>query len=92
MQKPKPQIKMPRKITEEEAAAMGGYPLGRKHFVHAWIEQMKPGDTIVVTRREFTWKGHTPKIFANRIMKSTKKKFIVENLMDKSGWKVKRVE
>jgi hypothetical protein len=83
---------MPRLITEEEAAAIGGRPFGKKHFVHAWIEHMKPGDIIVITRKEFTWHRHTPNIFVRRIMKKTKKKFKVENTQDKSGWIVRRVE
>jgi hypothetical protein len=83
---------MPRLLTEEEAAALGGRPFGKKHFVYAWIEEMKAGTSILITRKEFTWRRQTPKIFVNRIMKRTKKKFKVENTKDESGWIVKRVE
>jgi hypothetical protein len=83
---------MARLISKQEAEKIGRLHFGRKHFVNAWIGQMKKGDILHITRKDFTWKDHTPNIFVKRIMKSTKKKFTFEDTLDKSGWIVERVE
>jgi len=79
-------------ITQQEAEGLGKRPFGKKHFVFALIESLKPGEQLHVTRQDFNWRKKTPNIFVLRIMKTTSKKFSVSNTRDRSGWIVERTK
>ena len=83
---------MAKKLTKEEAEALGMRPFGRKHFVRAMIEQMKPGEILQISRKDFAWHNQNPNRFINPLMKSTKKKFTITQTADRSGWIVARTE
>ncbi|MCX6353120.1 MAG: hypothetical protein NTX03_14865 [Bacteroidetes bacterium] len=83
---------MPTKfITKEEAAKLHLRPTGRKHPVHALIEQMKVGDILLIDKDDFKWKGRSPAIFYKKIVESRKGKFTCLKNID-GGWVVERVE
>jgi hypothetical protein len=81
---------MAKLLSDQEAGQLGMRPFGKKHFVHALIEQMKPGEKLLITREDFNWRRQTPAIFVRREMKSTSKKFTVSNTTNRSGWIVER--
>jgi hypothetical protein len=83
---------MAKLINDEEAGNLGMRPFGKKHFVQVLIEQMQPGEKLLITRADFKWRKHTPNILVRRVMKSTSKKFSVFDTNDRSGWIVKRTE
>ncbi|MBK5284078.1 MAG: hypothetical protein JJE25_01635, partial [Bacteroidia bacterium] len=50
----KPKTNMAKLLTEEEANQLGMRPFGKKHFVRILIEQLEPGQKLLVTRADFT--------------------------------------
>lgn len=79
-------------LTDEEAKQFGMRPLGKKHFVRILIEQLEPGQKLLVTRADFLWNKKNPGIFTNALMKATSKKFIINETRTRTGWIVIRTE
>jgi hypothetical protein len=88
----KPKPTMAKLISKQEAEALGSRPFGKKHFVRIRIEQMNKGETLLITRQDFTWRKQNPNYFIIPLMKSTSKKFTINETDDRSGWIVERVE
>ena len=83
---------MPQLLTDAEVKQLGTAPLGRKHPVRIWIEQLQAGENLYVKRIDFLWKRQTPSRFVNEIMRAGSKKFTLVKTRNKSGWIVTRTE
>ena len=83
---------MAKLITDEEANELGMRPFGKKHFVRVLIEQLEPGQKLLITRADFTWRKQNPNYFIIPLMKTTNKKFTISETHKRTGWIVVRVE
>ena len=83
---------MPKKLTAEEAKAMGLRPSGTKHPVRTLLDEMEVGEIIYITISDFRWKHATPQQFINKIEKNSSKKFSMKNHPGKLGWVVERLK
>jgi hypothetical protein len=83
---------MPKILTPEELSAIKKRQLGKKHPVRIAIEQLEPQQAVQISRKEFTWRQRTPRVFCNELSKKTNKRFTISALLDNSGWIVQRVD
>ncbi|MBK5286193.1 MAG: hypothetical protein JJE25_12410 [Bacteroidia bacterium] len=83
---------MAKLITDQEASELGSRPFGKKHFVRVLIEQLEPGQKLLVTRADFTWRKKNPGIFIIPLMKTTSQKFTISETRTRTGWIVERTE
>ena len=81
---------MAKTITKEEFEALKAVPSGKKHPVYLQMAAMKKGEFLQIEKQEFTWKGHTPSIFCNRLKKEKKGKWKLYKTA--GGWVVEKVE
>jgi len=78
-------------ISQEEKAALGPLPFGKKHSIRILIERLKTGQILKVDKADFKWKRKTPNFFCLQLAKKSKARFEMEKLPNKTGWVVTRV-
>jgi hypothetical protein len=78
-----------KKISKEEAESLIVSPHGYGMPVRKAILTLKPGEYLVVERKDWTWKTQSPITYVNRMSKKIKKrKFECKQIADGSGWLV----
>ena len=81
-----------RVVEAEELGSLRLHPMGKKHPVKQWLDDLAVGNALLVYRSDFRWKGRkTPRPFVKQIEDKTDKRFEILKLADKSGWAVKRI-
>ncbi len=81
-----------KKITESEALAIITKPVGRVSHLRSMLLNLKPGEYLLVDKKDFTWKRKTPSVMCRRLeADNSTLKFDCKRALDGSGWLVKRI-
>jgi len=80
-----------KKITAEEAGKLLLKLDGRGMYVRAGLFSLKPGEYLVIERKDWTWKTQTPKTYVRKFQKKYSMKFDCKHIADGSGWLIKRI-
>jgi hypothetical protein len=80
-----------KKISADEAANLPTRPSGYASAVRIALLSLKPGEYLVIEKKDWSWKSQTPCNYCRRLEKETNNRFHCEHILDGSGWLVKKI-
>jgi len=80
-----------KKLTREEATQLPRRPNGNFSFIRGYLMAMKPGDFILLEKKDWTRKTQVPSTYCLWLSRKEKGEWRCETLLDKTGWVIERV-